>query len=95
MDDIYYYSNTGCLKIGNETSQFQLLNGKGEGSYWIKLCSKKDKIKKDGYDFVASISGDNIYIYESDDNNVKIKKLDNNIYYVYIKRGNIIIESQL
>lgn len=95
MDDIYYYSNTGCLKIGNESSKFKILNGKGEGSFWIKLCKKNERIKKDGYDFVASISGDNIYIYESDDNDIKIKKLENNIYYIYTKRGNIIIESQI
>ena len=94
MKNIYYYANKGCLKIGNEKFNINLLNGIGEGTFWIKLCKKKEKINKKNFDFISTISGDLIYIYESDCGNNKIEKLEKGIYYIFRKRGEIIIEQQ-
>ena len=94
MKSIYYYANKGCLKIGNENFNIELLNGVGEGTFWIRLCKKNERINKNKFDFVSAISGDEIYIYESESGNIKIEKLDKGIYYVFKKRGEIIIEKQ-
>lgn len=38
----YYYSEIGCIKIGNNKFKALLLNGKGEGSFWIETKNKNN-----------------------------------------------------
>lgn len=94
MKKFYYYSEMGCIKIGNESFNSLLLNGKGEGSFWINLCDKKEKVDKKGYEFISQISGNDINVYENDVGDNKIFKLKEGIYSIFNKKGEILIECQ-
>ena len=88
---MYYYSVAGCIKIGNENFNSMLLNGRGEGSFWIHLCDKNENFDKTNYEFVSRVAGDNINVYENDIRDKAILKLDAGIYSALKKRGDIFI----
>jgi len=92
MKKFYYYSDVGCIKIGNENFVTLILNGKGEGSFWINICDEKEKISKDNYEFDSVIKGEDIYIFEHDIGNKIITKLKDGIYAIFRKKGDILIE---
>jgi len=92
MEKYYYYSEAGCVKIGNENFNSLFLNGKGEGTFWICLCNKKEKQNKEGYEFISQVSGRNINLYENNFNKKIILKLNEGSYSIYCKKGNILIE---
>ena len=94
MENYYYYSEMGCVKIGNDDFDMWLLNGKGEGTYWIHLCSVSDKENKDGYEFVSQISGNKIKIYETEFKKREILELPKGIYSLFTKKGEILLEKQ-
>ena len=94
MKKIYYYSDAGCIKIGNENLITLILNGKGEGSFWINICDEKEKISKNEYEFNSVIKGNDICIYEHDLGNRIITKLDNGIYAIFKRKGNILVEKR-
>ena len=92
MKKFYYYSDVGCIKIGNENFVTLILNGKGEGSFWINICDEKEKISKDNYEFDSVIKGEDICIFEHDIGNKIITKLKDGIYAIFRKKGDILIE---
>ena len=94
MKNYYYYSEMGCVKIGNENFNLMLLNDKGEGSFWIHICNKKENQKMNECEFITKISGTDINLYESDNSNSRILKLDNGNYLVFSSKGNIILEKE-
>lgn len=87
MKNLYYYSDAGCIKIGNENFNLLLLNEKGEGSFWIHILKKEESKKNIDGNFVSRISGRNIYIYESNRNNNRIEKLEHGEYLIYVNKG--------
>lgn len=92
MENYYYYSEMGCVKIGNDDFNMWLLNGKGEGSFWIHLCNKKENKSKKNFEFISEIVGKNINLYECDTSKNIILTLNPGKYCVYRKEGNILIE---
>lgn len=94
MKNLYYYSDVGCIKIGNENINLMLLNGRGEGSFWIHLCDKNENKNKEGYEFISRISGNNINVYDNDIGKNKILKLKGGIYSIFHRKGEILIEDQ-
>ena len=94
MENYYYYSEMGCVKIGNENFNSMLLNGKGEGSFWIHLCNKKENQNKRDYEFVSKISGSDINLYENDSGKNIFLKLDKGEYSIFHRKGEILIEKE-
>lgn len=88
----YYYSNQGCIKIGNNEYTSLYLNGKGEGSFWIRLVEKKEKVDKNGYKYIAYVSGKNINVYECENTSNIVFRLENGNYAIFSKKGDILIE---
>lgn len=86
----YYYSENGCIKIGTNKFKILLLNGKGEGSFWIETRNKKDS-KFSNCEFITKILNSELSIYESENNEEKAFKFPKGTYELYHKRGNIII----
>ena len=89
MENYYYYSERGCIKIGNSSFNIMLLNGKGEGTFWIKTFRDDELPNITDEEFVAKFNGDKIYVYESDCSNKIIIKLNPGKYLVYRKCGTI------
>ena len=92
MKNLYYYSDAGCIKIGNENFNSMLLNGRGEGSFWIHLCDKNENFDKSNYEFVSRVEGDNVNVYENDIGDKTILKLEAGEYSIFHKKGEILIE---
>lgn len=95
MKNLYYYSDAGCIKNGNENFNSMLLNGRGEGSFWIHLCNKNEYFDKSNYEFVSRVEGDNVNVYENDIGDKTILKLDAGTYSVFKKRGDILIKREI
>ena len=95
MKKLYYYSNAGCIKVGNKNFNSMLLNGRGEGSFWIHLCDKNENLNEADYEFVSRIAGDNVNVYENDIGDKTILKLDAGIYSIFKKRGDILIRREI
>lgn len=85
----YYYSENGCVKIGNEENTILLLNGKGEGSFWIYIYDNQTKIPNTSK-FIALINGGGYKIYESENSNSDIYTLKSGKYMVFSNKGDII-----
>lgn len=91
MEIYYYYSEMGCVKIGNDDFDIWLLNGKGEGTYWITLCERNENKLAEGYEYIANISGKEIKLYDSEKDIRIIKELKEGKYSIYRKKGNILV----
>ena len=97
-----YGCDGGTIMIGNETSRVCLPNGYGDGQFTVTITTKKTygKHKNQEMEWLGTIQGNNVHIYnydcliESDltDDNCILYTLPEGLWAIYALNGNILLE---
>ncbi len=97
MKKIRYSCDGGAVCIGTRNARTCFTNGYGDGTFTVTVYEGGDRFDSDGWNFVGSVEGDTINIYDYDcytndecDNNIALTLSGR--YGVYIDRGSVALE---
>ncbi len=98
-----YSCDGGCIMLGNKTSRVCLPNGYGDGCFTVEVrdLASGDFTMTTGYDWLGTVEGDNIHIYDydclrgenlNDDSPNVLCTLPSGRWAIFVNNGKVIIQ---